>query len=80
MVVKNNSSKIIGVGETSILPGATEKIPAGYEKNPVIRKYITNGTFSVVKPEKSSKKAQNDPEEEKGTLENENGQKQQAGT
>ncbi len=56
MLVRNNSSKIVGINETSILPGTTEKVPDGYEKNPVVLKYIDNGTFSVVEPAKSSKK------------------------
>lgn len=56
MLVRNTSSKIIGINETSILPGDTQKVPEGYEKNPVVLKYIANGTFAVVKPVKSSKK------------------------
>lgn len=56
MLVKNNSSKIVGINETSILPGATETIPEGYEKNPIVLKYIENGTFSVVEPAKPAKK------------------------
>lgn len=63
MLVKNNSSKVIGINETSILPGDTEKIPDGYEKNPIVLKYIENGTFSVVEPAKPAKKekAKKDP-------------------
>lgn len=56
MVVKNNSSKIIGINRTSILPKATEKIPDGYEENPIVLKYIENGTFSVIEPAKPAKK------------------------
>ncbi len=56
MLVKNNSTKIIGIQETSILPGDTGKIPSGYEKNPIVLKYIDNGTFSVVEPAKPAKK------------------------
>ncbi len=56
MLVRNNSSKIIGINETSILPGDTQKVPKGYEKNPVVLKYIANGTFAVVEPVKSTKK------------------------
>ena len=56
MLVRNKSSKIIGINETSILPGDTQKVPEGYEKNPVVLKYIANGTFAVVEPVKSTKK------------------------
>ena len=65
MLVRNNSSKIIGINETSILPGDTQKVPEGYEKNPVVLKYIANGTFAVVEPVRSAKKekTKNDPAE-----------------
>lgn len=56
MLVRNKSSKIVGINETSILPGTTEKVPDGYEKNPIVLKYIANGTFTVVEPVKSTKK------------------------
>lgn len=56
MLVKNNSSKIIGIQETSILPGDTGKVPDGYEKNPIVLKYIGDGTFSVIEPAKAAKK------------------------
>ncbi len=56
MLVRNNSSKIVGINETSILPGDTGMVPDGYEKNPIVLKYIGNGTFSVVEPAKSTKK------------------------
>lgn len=46
MYLKNESTKIIGIGSTDILPGETAECPEGYEKNPVIRRYIQNGTFT----------------------------------
>ena len=37
MKVKNNSGKIIGLGNgVNLLPGATGELPTGMEKNPVI--------------------------------------------
>lgn len=60
MILKNNSSKIIGIGETSFLPGESAECPEGYTKNPVVQKYIEGGVFSEIKPEKkgnSTKKA-----------------------
>ncbi|MFG6334792.1 MAG: hypothetical protein K1W20_04875 [Lachnospiraceae bacterium] len=58
MTVRNNSLKIIGVGETSILPGETAELPAGYDKNPVVLRYVARGVFSTVEPEKKKKGAQ----------------------
>ena len=49
MVLKNNSTKIIGILITTILPGQTEPCPAGYENNPVIEKYIKDKVLSIVK-------------------------------
>ena len=67
MLVRNNSSKIIGINETSILPGDTQKVPDGYEKNPVVLKYIENGTFTVVEPVKSAKKEKTKKDPAEGT-------------
>lgn len=47
MVLRNNSRKIIGIGETTILPDGTAECPEGYESNPVVARYIANGIFSV---------------------------------
>lgn len=54
MTVYNNSSKIIGIQELSILPGETKPLPAGAEKNPIVLKYIADGTFTEVKAAKKS--------------------------
>ena len=48
MELKNNSNKIIGIGEQSILPGDTAECPKGYENNPVVKKYIASGVFARV--------------------------------
>lgn len=49
MLLKNESNKIIGITvNMSILPGETGECPKGYEDNPVIKKYIANGTFTDV--------------------------------
>lgn len=75
MVLKNNSTKIIGILETSILPNQTEECPAGYENNPVIKKYIKDGVLSVVKEdEKESKDVSVNHDEAKST-ENTDGEK-----
>lgn len=46
MILKNNSSKIIGVLTTTFLPGKTEECPKGYEENPLIQQYIKEGVLS----------------------------------
>lgn len=46
MYLKNKSTKIIGIGSIDILPGETAECPEEYENNPVIRRYIQNGTFT----------------------------------
>ncbi len=58
MILKNYSSKIIGIGGTSFLPGESTECPKAYEKNPVVRKYMSNGIFTEVKPEKKRSGAQ----------------------
>lgn len=41
MKVKNNSGKIIGLGQgVSLLPGASGELPTAMEKNPVIAKLL----------------------------------------
>lgn len=54
MKVKNNSGKVIGIQDTSILPGETGEIPKGYEKNPIVLKYIENGTFTEIQARKAA--------------------------
>lgn len=54
MILQNNSSKIIGIGETSFLPGESAECPEGYTKNPVVQKYIKDGFFSEVKSKKNA--------------------------
>ena len=41
MKAKNISSKIIGIGEVTILPGETKEIPSNYEGNPTLDVYKT---------------------------------------
>ena len=45
MKITNKSNKISGMNGLSILPGETAQCPSGYENNPVIQKYISNGVF-----------------------------------
>lgn len=52
MILQNNSSKIIGIGETSFLPGESAECPKSYENNPVVRKYIDDGVFTEIQNEK----------------------------
>jgi len=68
MLLKNNSNKIIGILQTSILPEETAECPEGYEKNPVIKRYIAKGVLTIVdgQPEKA-------PEASGDSGENDNG-------
>lgn len=56
MELMNNSAKIIGIEKTTILPGKTVPCPKGYENNPVIKRYIENGTLTAIESDKGSKK------------------------
>lgn len=58
MIIKNNSQKVIGIGTTSILPDQTAECPKGYENNPIVQKFISEGTFTVVKEAKKPQKPQ----------------------
>lgn len=57
MKFENTSSKIIGLGKVTILPGKTEEIPKEFEKNPILKFYAEKGmakiTGSASKPTKT---------------------------
>jgi len=46
MKVTNISPKIVGIGSLTLLPGATDELPQGYEKNPIVLNYFDNGVLS----------------------------------
>ena len=44
MYAKNTGTKVIGFGDLSLLPGATDELPTGYdEKHPAVAYYIAKG-------------------------------------
>lgn len=47
MKATNISSKIVGLGEATILPGETKEIPVGYEANPAIKCYSKNSILII---------------------------------
>lgn len=62
MRILNQSAKIIGVGEESLLPGESITLPDIYVGHPVIKKYVTEGRLKIL--------------EEEGNFEGGKGQKQ----
>lgn len=47
MRATNISNKIVGFGETVILPGECKEIPVEYERNPVLVHYVRNRIIKV---------------------------------
>lgn len=47
MRIENIGSKIIGIGEVTVLPGKTAEIPAAYETSPVLEVYKRLGLAKV---------------------------------
>ena len=48
MKIKNVSTKIIGIGNLTVLPGETKDVPVGYETNPVLSVYKKCGIAEIV--------------------------------
>ena len=59
MKIENIGSKIIGIGEVTVLPGETKEIPKAYEKSPVLEVY-KKAKMAVItgKPSKQEKSAE----------------------
>lgn len=57
MKVKNNGRKIIGFGQTSVLPGETVEIPDTFKGNATLETFKALGYIEVVadKPAKTEK-------------------------
>lgn len=56
MVVKNTSGKVIGFGQSVILPGQKAEVADSFEKNPVVDTYKALGFIEVVKSEAAVEK------------------------
>lgn len=55
MKVTNNSVKIINIGELALLPGATETVPVGFIKNPVLKFLNGRGDITLYDEEAAAK-------------------------
>lgn len=56
MVVKNTSGKVIGFGQSVILPGQEAEVADSFAKNPVVDTYKALGFIEVVKSEATAEK------------------------
>lgn len=65
MFVKNTSKKIIGFGQTSVLPGQEIEIADSFKGNPVVAAYEALGFIQICK-EQPAKKQEAPAEEKKG--------------
>ena len=48
MKVTNKSNKIIGIGDLTLLPGATNTVPAEFEGNPTVAFFVERGLLETV--------------------------------
>lgn len=69
MRVRNDSSKVIGVGTVDLYPGATGEIPESFKENPVILDYVSKEILVVIadskdKVKKPSRRKPAKPEDE----------------
>lgn len=57
LIIENISSKIIGIGAVSVLPGERKEVPVNFEGNPILDIYVNvghariTGTPTVTEPE-----------------------------
>lgn len=59
MKIENISSKIIGIGEVTVLPGKTEDVPVAFERSPILEIYKKANMAKITgKPSTSAKSAQ----------------------
>lgn len=55
MVVKNNGRKIIGFGQTSVLPGQTVTIEDSFKDNETLKTFIALGFVEVIEAKSPDK-------------------------
>ncbi len=69
----NLSEKVIGVGETTVLPGETKEVPRAFETSPILEVYKNMGLVSLSgKPTAATKTAaEKKAEEDKAKAETE---------
>lgn len=64
MKLENIGSKIIGIGEVTVLPGETKEVPKAYETSPILEVYRRCGTARIIgNPSVVHRNAQSDAEE-----------------
>lgn len=47
MKIENISSKVIGIGDVTVLPGETQVVPSDFENSPVLEIYKSVGFINV---------------------------------
>lgn len=55
MVIKNNGRKIIGFGQTSVLPGQTVNIEDSFKENETLKTFIALGFVEVIEAKSNDK-------------------------
>lgn len=64
MKIENIGSKIIGIGEVTVLPGETKDIPKAYETSPILEVYRQCGAAKIIgTPSEVSRNVRSDTEE-----------------
>ena len=48
MKVKNTCGKIINFGSLTLLPGEIGTLPAGFEKNPVVKAFVEKDNITIL--------------------------------
>lgn len=71
MKIENIGSKIIGIGEVTVLPGETKDIPKAYETSPILEVYKQCGAARIIGTPVVSRNVQEDAEEKAATKEKE---------
>lgn len=77
MKLKNIGSKIVNVGDVTILPGDTSEVKDAYANNAAINCLVEMGNLSVVKEKPTTPKPPRKPANEKPAEEPKTGGEQQ---
>ena len=77
MKLKNIGSKIVNVGDVTILPGDTSEVKDAYANNAAINCLVEMGNLSIVKEKPTTPKPPRKPVNEKSAEEPKTGGEQQ---
>ena len=60
MAVKltNNSAKVIGIGNITVLPGETKEVPDDFERSPILEVYKNLGLITLTGKPKTAQKSE----------------------